>query len=298
MIKVTVVIPTCNRPELLRRAIKSVLKQSLQDFEIIVIDDGFKKSSKDVVLSFNDPRLRYIKNEKQRGGGGSRNVGIQNAHGEYIAFLDDDDEWYEDKLMLQVQALDKVDKDVCVAFCGLEMVNTDNQVIRTISLKEKGVVNPFERLLRRPYIWTSVIMFRTSCRDFGGFFDENLTKNQEWDLTLRLSWKNSFFAIDRPLVRLHILGEDEHMGGTGNMPNIIKGNLLFLRKYEEEYKTRPKAHAMQLFRLAGFYYENREFRYMRQNLYRAWKLHPTNMIYCKHFFTSLFGDSMYKFFRK
>ena len=92
MPNVSVIIPTHNRPELFSRAIRSVLAQMYQDFEIIVVDDGMKERAESVVSALGDSRIRYIKNETSLGGGGARNRGIKEAHAEFIAFLDDDDE--------------------------------------------------------------------------------------------------------------------------------------------------------------------------------------------------------------
>jgi len=79
--KVSVVIPTYNRAHLVGRAIRSVLNQTYQDFEIIVVDDGSTDNTKEVVKSFNDPRIRYIRHEKNRGGSAARNTGIRAARG-------------------------------------------------------------------------------------------------------------------------------------------------------------------------------------------------------------------------
>ena len=91
MIKVSVIIPTHNRPEYVGRAIKSVLNQTYQDFEIIVVDDGLEKRAEPVINKITDSRIKYIKHEQEKGGSAARNTGIRAAQGEYIAFLDNDD---------------------------------------------------------------------------------------------------------------------------------------------------------------------------------------------------------------
>lgn len=292
--KVSVVIPTHNRPELIQRAIASVLAQTAQDFEIIVVDDGMIHSATEIVSSFNDERIRYIQNEIPLGGGGSRNKGINEARGEYIAFLDDDDEWRSDKLELQISALDRADRKIVICFSGIEMVDGSGKVIRTILPREEGPIIPFERLLYRPYIWTSSIMIRTSCcREEGYIFDERLPKNQEWDLTLRISESHQFFAINETLTRIHVLGDDAHMGGKGNILNIIKGNEIFLEKHRALYERYPRSYAAQLFRLGGFNYEAGNFNEVKKLIFKSWKLQPFNMIYCTHLCASLFGESFY-----
>jgi glycosyltransferase involved in cell wall biosynthesis len=105
---VSVIMPTYNRPKLLRRAIESVLVQSFTDYEIIVVDDCSTDDAEAVVTSFNDKRIRYIKLDKNSGGSMlPRRVGIKEANSKYIAILDDDDFWVDiGKLALQVVYLE------------------------------------------------------------------------------------------------------------------------------------------------------------------------------------------------
>jgi len=98
--RISVIIPSYNRANTIGRAIQSALSQSYQDFEIIVIDDGSTDHTEEVIRSFQDSRIRYIRHNRNRGGSAARNTGIHAARGEYIAFLDSDDEWLPQKLEL------------------------------------------------------------------------------------------------------------------------------------------------------------------------------------------------------
>ena len=93
MVKVSVVIPTYNRASLLKRAIKSVLCQTYPDFEVIIVDDGSTDNTEEVIRSFDDKRVKYIKLKKNKGYPVALNKGVKTAKGEYIGFLDSDDEW-------------------------------------------------------------------------------------------------------------------------------------------------------------------------------------------------------------
>lgn len=104
MSKVSVIIPTHNRSELLYSAITSVLNQTFQDFEIIVVDDCSGDNTPEIVSKLNNKRIKYIRNEINKGEAEARNTGIMNSDSEYIAFLDDD-EWLPEKLTLQVDLL-------------------------------------------------------------------------------------------------------------------------------------------------------------------------------------------------
>ena len=100
---VSVVVPTCDRPDLLDRSISSILAQTFDDYEVIIVDDGTRRVVPDAL--FDDPRVRVIPCEGGLGPGPARNLGIDAARGEYVAFLDDDDLWLPDKLTASVQAL-------------------------------------------------------------------------------------------------------------------------------------------------------------------------------------------------
>jgi cellulose synthase/poly-beta-1,6-N-acetylglucosamine synthase-like glycosyltransferase len=101
MREVDVIIPTYNRASLLRNVITSVLNQSFTDFTIIVVDDGSSNNNKAVLESFQDKRIKYVRNEVNMGEGRARNIGVSNSTADYVAFLDDDDEWLPEKLKMQ-----------------------------------------------------------------------------------------------------------------------------------------------------------------------------------------------------
>src|SRR4030095_13333348 len=105
MPKVSVIIPTHNRAEFLRSAITSVLNQTFQDFEVVIVDDASKDHTQEVIANFNDKRIKVIHNPFSRVDAGARNIGVISSDGEYVAFLDDDDEWLPEKLKIQICSL-------------------------------------------------------------------------------------------------------------------------------------------------------------------------------------------------
>src|SRR4030043_1639450 len=114
----TVVIPTYNRSAFLKEALQSVLDQTFQDFEVLVIDDHSTDNTKEVVESFYDDRITYILNDRARGGAGTRNAGIFRARGEWVAFLDDDDIWLPKRLDLLFLKCRQVDEGVGLIYTG------------------------------------------------------------------------------------------------------------------------------------------------------------------------------------
>ncbi|EPY14036.1 glycosyltransferase family 2 protein [Paenibacillus alvei] len=130
---VSIVIPTFNRGDLIPRAIKSVLQQSYQNWELIIVDDGSTDGTKDLIDNYmrQDGRIKYLSNKRMKGPGGARNTGILHSTGKYIAFLDSDDEWFEYHLKDSLDALESNDSEVSLALWVEEA--------------EGEIYNPFQR---------------------------------------------------------------------------------------------------------------------------------------------------------
>jgi hypothetical protein len=227
MPKVSVVIPTCNRPELLKRAIRSVLAQTFQDFEIIVVDDGMKVRAKDAALGFSDPRIRYIENETSLGGGGTRNRGIDEAKGEYIAFLDDDDEWLPEKLKKQVKALEKAPLKTGFVMPSVLIRKGNREEINYIEGGERDFSKITLRRLKG--FLTSGLMVRREVLKEVGAFDTAFPSHQEIDLLVRISQKYLGIGIHEPLVINYFGTEGGHIGG--DLRRRISGREMFLSKH-------------------------------------------------------------------
>lgn len=122
---ISVIIPTYNRAHLIKKSLQSVLDQTLQPYEIIVIDDFSTDDTEEVVKSLNSPLIKYVKNQRKKGANGARNTGILMAQGEFIAFHDSDDIWLPEKLKLQRDFLAaRPNIDMC--FCSIK---TDTKII-------------------------------------------------------------------------------------------------------------------------------------------------------------------------
>ena len=256
MPKVSVVISTHNRREMLKRAIDSVLKQTFQDFEIIVVDDG-NEPAEEVARSFSDARIRYVRHEiPHRGAPAARNTGIKSSQGEFVAFLDDDDEWLPLKLQLQVKALDE-NPEAGLCFCGFEAVGENGKSLYFNKYRKEGLVEPYLDVLNKSFAWTSSILARKDVLDGGFLFDENLLKNQEWDLTLRMAKANiKFYSINQVLLKLHVHGNQ--LGGPKNLPNRIVGLHVFIQKYSLDYQKHPELLSRRYGELALLYKESKQ----------------------------------------
>ena len=120
---ISIVMPTYNRAYIIDSSIKSVLAQTYSDFELIIVDDGSTDDTEKVIKSFNDKRIRYIKLEKNSGASHARNIGIENAKGEYITFHDSDDTMASTKLEEQYNYMKENDYDI--SFCEFEFNKKD-----------------------------------------------------------------------------------------------------------------------------------------------------------------------------
>lgn len=201
---VSVVIPTYNRAYLVGRAIKSVLAQTLGDFEVIVVDDGSTDNTVEVVQAFQDPQIRLLQLAGNCGASRALNVGIQAAGGEWVAFLDSDDEWLPQKLEMQVARARQAggDNRVAVVYCQCYIYDesTTRKVLQP-SVTHEG--DPSSHLLMDWGLPTrSIVMAKRSCLlDVGGF-DEKLSTFYGVDLWLRLAEaSHHFVAVNQPLVR-------------------------------------------------------------------------------------------------
>ena len=190
---VSVIIPTHNRAELLARAIRSVQCQTYPHLEIIVVDDMSKDTTREVVEGFGDPRIRYIRLDTNRGGAAARNTGIRMACGEYIAFLDDDDEWEPGKTEAQVAALEKYD-----AVLSMSTIGNERNVRR---LAAKGTCDLQDLVEGMPPVGgTSALMARANLiKELQ--FDESLPRCQDWDLLIRLARRCAIGYVPQRLVK-------------------------------------------------------------------------------------------------
>lgn len=188
---VTVVIPTYKRAWLVPRAIESVRRQTYQNVEILVVDDGSADDTEKVVKSIADERVKYLRHDVNRGLPAARNTGIRAARGDYVAFLDDDDEWREDKLVKQVEAITKYD----AVFAGA--------LINGRYPKRHHSAEVTQHDLRRGNNFApSTLLVRTAViRDVG--FDETLRMGEDWDAYIRLAQTYRVGYVNEPLLFLN-----------------------------------------------------------------------------------------------
>ena len=281
---VSIVIPTYKRPQLLSRAIDSVLAQTFTDFEVIVVDDDPAGSAEPIVRAYTDARVQYLKNEGVHGGSAARNTGIRAARAEYIAFLDDDDMWVPEKLEIQVAAFRDVSSDVGFCVTGVRAVSEKGEVITHV----EGGVHDFSEiaLVRFKGFLTITLFIRKSVFEDVGLFDEEMPSHQEAELIMRVTRKYRGLGIDKPLAIANMF-KHEQIGG--NIFRRIQGRLLVLEKHTGLYASRPDALAKHYFWLGLQYRTVRHLATARSYFWKAFLLTKKPRYAAHAFYVSLLG---------
>ena len=248
--KVSVVITTHNRSSLLPRAVRSVLAQSYEDYELIIVDDCSTDNTPDVIRTFVDSRIRVVRHADNMGQSAAINTGIRLSRGEYIAFLDDDDEWVDQKLLRQVQTLDASDPRVGLVYTWFDYVDITSGVRRAGKrCVMSGDIYP-DMVGWEYHPPTSAYLVRAQAARQVGGFDENLTILTDRDFLTRLSIHWHVAVVREVLMLMH---EGQYVR-TAQRPGALDGIAKYLRshirRFERELSERPSVFARLLRLLA------------------------------------------------
>jgi glycosyltransferase involved in cell wall biosynthesis len=259
--EITVIVPAYNASRTVGAAVDSVLAQTFADFELLVIDDGSRDDTADVVRARDDPRLNCVRTENG-GVSAARNHGLELAAGSYAAFLDADDAWDPAKLERQHRAMSER-PEVGLSFTSAQLVDDDFRPVGTEWAAARSDYT--EALLLEGNIVAgggSSVMARTSTVHQAGRFDRRLSQCADWDLWLRMSLMTSFIALHEPLVLYRV--------GPGTMssdPELLeRDTFAMLDKFYEDSasgaynRLRKRAYANQSMVCAGSYLHARRFR--------------------------------------
>ena len=187
---ISVIVPTYNRPDMLIETINSILNQSYQDFEIIVINDaGIDVESKIKLLNKNN-NIKYLAHTENKGLAAARNTGIKEAKGKYIAYLDDDDIFYPDHLETLVNFLENQEYKLAYtdAYRVIQEKQNSNYVVKKKDMPF-SLDFDYDRILVENFVPILCLMHERSCLEEIGLFDEKLTVCEDWDFLIRLSRK-------------------------------------------------------------------------------------------------------------
>lgn len=231
---VTVIIPTYNRANTIKRAIESVQNQTYSNLEIIIVDDNSSDNTKHIIDSINDSRIKYIKQCKNLGGAAARNVGIKNAKGSCIAFQDSDDEWLPNKLQKQLEFMESENADVvCCSYW--RYMDKEKSIIPKYKIEQN--INLYEKLFRENFIGTPTIIGKKQCFN-SEMFDESMPRFQDWELMLRMTKRYKVAFLNEPLVNAYVQDTSitrNSKNGILAFQKIIEKNMGFFERNSEMY---------------------------------------------------------------
>ncbi|MCH5262966.1 MAG: glycosyltransferase family 2 protein [Lachnospiraceae bacterium] len=230
--KVSVVIPTYNREATIGASIQSVLNQTWQNLEIIIVDDGSTDSTRQVVEAFADDRIRYICQEQNGGASHARNTGIRLAECEFVAFLDSDDEWLPEKLEKQMEAMVKASEDVGLVYCRMRVLRGDRDpvICPPLSMEQERLEgNLLTQLAVQNVIGTPTILARKKCLEQVAGFDENLRCLEDWDMVCRIAEHWTIGFVDEILVDVH----DSEGSVTYNAKGYMEARCHLIARYDK-----------------------------------------------------------------
>lgn len=232
---ISVVIPTHKRPKLLQRAIKSVLAQTLLPFEIIIVDDAGSPESEEVLKGFNSKLLRYVHNADGQGASSSRNLGAKLSRGDFVAFLDDDDEWVSVKLEKQRDLIKKSSLDAC--FSQIQIIYEDTDL--SYPTASCMPADPLTLILRKNFIGgtISAVIKREVFENLQGF-DLEYKAREEYDLWIKIVLNGFKIGIvEEPLaVAYRSLNRRQRI--SANINNYV----LAVDRLNEKYKNEVNSH--------------------------------------------------------
>lgn len=225
--QVSVVIATYNHAHLISRAIRSVLNQTYQNLELIIVDDGSTDNTEAVVNSIYDERIRYIRHEVNRGQPAARNTGIRASKGELIGFLDSDDRWLPEKLRRQVDKFASASDGTGLVYGGCMVVSeeTGKPMARSLPVI-RG--HSFKEMLKVDFVTSPTPLVKRQCFDKAGLFDETFVVGEDWDMWTRIAEHYEFDFVTEVVAEQF----DSRAQMTKDLTKVIQGYLKFIAKYQ------------------------------------------------------------------
>jgi glycosyltransferase involved in cell wall biosynthesis len=285
MTKVSVVIPTFNRANAISRAIDSTLQQTVSDIEVLVVDDASTDATSEVVEAYDDDRIEYIRHSQNQGANAARNTGIEVANGEYVSFLDSDDELHPEHLEKVLAALAE-SSDCCIgAFTSFKRVDdglidlsiASRTEVTASDLKDGNLVGTLSCTTFHSKVFTEI-----------GNFDDNLRASQDIDFYLRVLESYTMVGIDEILVVKHEAGDN--IGG--NLQRKRQGFEQIRKKHgdviSQKYESKMHQVEGQLLAIEG------DTNRAREKFSQSIKVRPSNVIGYYFYVASLFGKAGFR----
>ena len=280
---VSIIIPTFNRSHYLQMAIQSILNQTYQDFEIIIVDDGSTDDTKKVASSFGPKVIHFY--QSNQGPSVARNVGLHRARGKYLALLDCDDLFLPDRLERGVKALDRM-PHVGLVHGEVEVIDSEGQIIpeetnynQKLYAKERKEGSSYLRILKGNAMFPSTILFRRECFERAGLFNPAFAPREDYDWYLRLALSHQVYLLEGPPVtsyRLHEANQSLRYDSKAIARvyvGILQQQLSLISERFTGFRYRSLRSAI-LAKLAEYYWTGDFKKEVRTSLFEAIRLDP------------------------
>lgn len=273
-------MPTYNRASYIGASIDSVMQQTYQYWELIIIDDGSDDNTADLLSGYSDSRIRFHKAGRIGIGGAIKNIGIRLATGNFIAFLDSDDLWKPDKLEKQVDALERHSEAGFSLTGGFNFRDNLTPVDYFYAIKEgEKCYSIFEPIFNAEIaVFAQALLFRKECLETSGYFKEE-NSFSDVDFIINLAWYYKAVILFEPLVfrRLH---DANYI--TPNWEKSYHESIKMIRSNHEMGRISNKLLQRVLFRLyTNLGEKSFQFGHKRKAIYNfinAWKHKPVSLI--------------------
>ncbi|EKN66452.1 glycosyl transferase, family 2 [Neobacillus bataviensis LMG 21833] len=227
---ISIVIPTYKRTDYLERLLKSIKAQTFKEYEIIVVDDNSpnKEDYEEVVNKYSKEfkEFTFLRNDTNKGAPYSRNRGIKKAKYEYIALVDDDDEWLPEKLKKQIEIFNNSDENLGIVYTWTDAIDEKGDIVHQYRAEIEGT--PKKEILKGCFLPSPSVMVRKTHIQRVGLFDEGLPSCQDWDMWTRMILNNSECKVVKSVVTLY---HKHNNGSIGLSAKAYQGFLLYFRKH-------------------------------------------------------------------
>lgn len=285
---ISVVLATYNRVNTLPVAIQSVLNQTYENFELVLVDDASTDGTRSLLMQFSDSRIRYICHDERRGAPSAWNTGIKQSQGDFIAFQDSDDEWFCTKLAKQIEIF-HARQDIDIVYSSYVRVSPDSQdlVPPEFTLEMRGDI--FERVLSAWWIGSPTMLIRKEAFDKAGLFNESLEAMQDWELIIRLARHYSFEFVPEPLMKAYISRDSISASENKKTDSIEK----ILTLHKGLYDEHPRAKAFLLTFIANRRAVKGQMNQARNYFRKALHVCPSFMQAWLGYLLSFWGHTLY-----
>jgi len=291
MSTVSVVIPTYNRGSVIDGAIQSVLNQTHTDFELLVVDDASTDDTEQVLRSQSDPRIQYIWLEENQGANTARNIGVEEASGEFIAFLDSDDIFTPEKLEVCVTELEKQEDSCAGVFHSMQFKH--NGEVADIYTVDAGAVTQEDLFGGNPIGGFSDVVFRASIFDKVGSLDEELPAYQDYEFFLRVLENHTMYGIPDVLsTKRDSIPRGDASRISDQLDTKVEAQKLLVKEHPDLISKKVKS---EFHYTRGFLHMRRGDAAEAQKAFKtAIRVYPTNPLYYYHYLASIGGVRLFR----